>query len=93
MLACETAETMGAVSTPAFGNAVTAVEPGKKLHGDARSAEPEEDPSAGVEQRCLPLRRQQAGRPASGSEANADGGISDKLKRASSATARTRRTS
>src|SRR5205823_3080952 len=65
---------------------------GKKLHGEACSAGAPEDPSVASEQWCLPFRRQQAGRPASGSDANADGGISDRLNRISNATARTLRT-
>ena len=94
LIESETLDIGGATSTPAFGDAVTGLAPGKRLHGKDRSAGLEEDASSGVsmEQRCRPARRQQAGNPASGSEANADGGISEKLKRPNKATANARRT-
>jgi len=66
--------------------------PGKNLHGAACSAGPEEDPGVANEQWCLPFRRQQAGKPDSGSGANEDGGISDRLNRVSNTLARTLRT-
>ncbi len=92
MLASETRDTSSVATVPTFGDAVTPMTPGKKLHGEACSAGPEEDPWVASEQWCLPFRRQHAGRPASGSEANADGGISDRLNRVSNAMARTLRT-
>ncbi len=94
LIVCETLEIGGATGIPAFGDAVTSCAPGKKLHREDCNAGPEEDPSPAdsIEQRCLPARRQQAGNPASGSEANADGGISEKLKRPNKATASARRT-
>jgi hypothetical protein len=92
VLACETHDTTGAVSTPAFGDAVTPATPGNELHGEAWSAGPEEGPSVSRVQRCLPLRRQQAGKPASGSDANAEGGISEKLNKPSNAIANALRT-
>ena len=92
MLACETRATRGVATVPTFGPAVTPLTPGKKLHREACSAGPEEDPSVAREQWCLPARRQHAGKLASGSEANVDGGISDRLNKLSNAMARTQRT-
>ena len=92
MLACETHEAMGAVSTPAFGDAVTTAAPGKELHGEECSAGPEEDPSLAIEQWCFPALRQQAGSLPSGSDANAVSGISERLKTPNNAMANARRT-
>ena len=93
MLDSETLAIRGATSIPAFGDNGTRVASGKKRQREDFSAGPEDDPSPVVNvQRCLPLRRQQAGNPESSSDAKTAGGISEKLKRPSKAVASARRT-
>jgi hypothetical protein len=90
-LTIETAAARTVESNPSMGSDFTAL-PAKNRHNEACIDGPGED-SESREQRCFPSRRQQAGSLDSGSEANIAGSISEKLKRASSATASTLRTS
>ena len=83
----------GSVSAlAAFGDAETREVLGKKLHGEACTAGPDEDPAVLIEQPCLPRRRQHFGKPASRSGAKAVAGIKETLNRASNAAAIVRRT-
>ena len=94
MFGSDPLDTGGVTGAPQFGDAVTDLALGKILHREHRSAAPEEDAAFGIskEQPCRPARRQQAGSPASGSEGNAEGGISETLNSPNKAMARARRT-
>lgn len=71
----------------------TAVADGKKRHRPVLAEWPEgaSDGLVAIAQRCFPLRRQQAGSFEAALDAATTGAISEKLKRATSSDARTRR--
>jgi hypothetical protein len=88
------AKTAGeAFASPVFAAAGMARMLGKLGHAPGCTEGPEDEVVwSAAAQRCLPLRRQQAGRFDSGSDANTAGPISEKLNKASNRIADVRRT-